>query len=199
MYVVVVVRGWYYDDDDDGGVIVDVGLSWVAAGEGWLARGGASEGDSWLDDISCCKFNNYSARTLCDVWGGGGANPFTQGTISSIPIGGSISPEGFLLPVLLLVVIIVTVVIVISLSDSFVDDVIPYPKLSFTIIKLLAQNPCIITDPLISRARLMASPKFEALEEVNVSSILLGNSIDEDFPSSFSAFGTMFGHKTANS
>ncbi|GJV68197.1 hypothetical protein Tco_1483706 [Tanacetum coccineum] len=34
-------------------------------------------------------------------------------TISSIPIGGSISPEGFLLPVLLLVVIIVTVVIVI--------------------------------------------------------------------------------------
>ncbi|GJR76994.1 hypothetical protein Tco_0089359 [Tanacetum coccineum] len=34
---------------------------------------------------------------------------FTQGTISSIPIGGSISPEGFLLPVLLLVVIIVKV------------------------------------------------------------------------------------------
>ncbi|GJW16218.1 hypothetical protein Tco_0020351 [Tanacetum coccineum] len=38
--------------------------------------------------------------------------PFTQGTISSIPIGGSISPEGFLPPILLLVVIIVTVVIV---------------------------------------------------------------------------------------
>ncbi|GKC52546.1 hypothetical protein Tco_1075291, partial [Tanacetum coccineum] len=37
---------------------------------------------------------------------------FTQGTISSITIGGNISPEGFLLPVLLLVVIIVTVVIV---------------------------------------------------------------------------------------
>ncbi|GJR57393.1 hypothetical protein Tco_1499555, partial [Tanacetum coccineum] len=36
----------------------------------------------------------------------------TQGTISSITIGGSISPEGFLLPILLLVVIIVTVVIV---------------------------------------------------------------------------------------
>ncbi|GKF43339.1 hypothetical protein Tco_0129891, partial [Tanacetum coccineum] len=38
--------------------------------------------------------------------------PFTQGTIPSIPIGGSISFKGFLLPILLLVVIIVMVVIV---------------------------------------------------------------------------------------
>nr|GEV81123.1 hypothetical protein [Tanacetum cinerariifolium] len=38
--------------------------------------------------------------------------PFTQGTISSIPIGGNISLKGFLLPILLLVMIIVTVVIV---------------------------------------------------------------------------------------
>ncbi|GKC94836.1 hypothetical protein Tco_1160278, partial [Tanacetum coccineum] len=37
---------------------------------------------------------------------------FTQGTVSSIPIIGSISPKGFLPPILLLVVIIVTVVIV---------------------------------------------------------------------------------------
>nr|GEU55777.1 hypothetical protein [Tanacetum cinerariifolium] len=37
---------------------------------------------------------------------------FTQGIVSSIPIGGSICPKGFLLPILLLVVIIVTVVIV---------------------------------------------------------------------------------------
>nr|GEW63611.1 hypothetical protein [Tanacetum cinerariifolium] len=37
--------------------------------------------------------------------------PFTQGTISSIPIGGNISLEGFLLLILLLAVIIVTVVI----------------------------------------------------------------------------------------
>ncbi|GJZ35870.1 hypothetical protein Tco_0581687 [Tanacetum coccineum] len=36
--------------------------------------------------------------------------PFTQGTIPSIPIGGSISLEGFLLPILLLVMIIATVV-----------------------------------------------------------------------------------------
>nr|GEV87054.1 hypothetical protein [Tanacetum cinerariifolium] len=38
--------------------------------------------------------------------------PFTQGTISSIPIGGNISPEGFL-PSILLMVIMVTVVIVV--------------------------------------------------------------------------------------
>ncbi|GJT38742.1 hypothetical protein Tco_0938607 [Tanacetum coccineum] len=37
---------------------------------------------------------------------------FTQGMVSSIPIVGSISPEGFLPPILLLVVIIVIVVIV---------------------------------------------------------------------------------------
>ncbi|GJX04204.1 hypothetical protein Tco_0190120 [Tanacetum coccineum] len=39
--------------------------------------------------------------------------PFTQGTIPSIPIGGSINPEGFLSSILLLVVIIVTVLIVV--------------------------------------------------------------------------------------
>nr|GEW03263.1 hypothetical protein [Tanacetum cinerariifolium] len=40
---------------------------------------------------------------------------FTQGTISSITIGGSISPEGFVPSMLLLVVIIVTVVVVVIL------------------------------------------------------------------------------------
>ncbi|GJS12869.1 hypothetical protein Tco_0407341 [Tanacetum coccineum] len=38
--------------------------------------------------------------------------PFSQGMISSIPIGVSISPEGFLPLILLLVVIIVTVVVI---------------------------------------------------------------------------------------
>nr|GEV25343.1 hypothetical protein [Tanacetum cinerariifolium] len=38
---------------------------------------------------------------------------FTHRIVSSIPIGGSINPEGFLLPILLVVVIIVTVVIVV--------------------------------------------------------------------------------------
>ncbi|GKC56493.1 hypothetical protein Tco_1084091, partial [Tanacetum coccineum] len=45
---------------------------------------------------------------------------FTQGMIPSIPIGGSISPEGFLLPILLLVMIIamviVTVVVVVAVG-----------------------------------------------------------------------------------
>ncbi|GJZ26018.1 putative ribonuclease H-like domain-containing protein, partial [Tanacetum coccineum] len=47
---------------------------------------------------------------------------FTQRTIPSIPIGSSICPEGFLLPVLLLVVIIVMVVIVIVILIVVVDD-----------------------------------------------------------------------------
>nr|GEV78980.1 putative reverse transcriptase domain-containing protein [Tanacetum cinerariifolium] len=49
-------------------------------------------------------------NTVCRLFLVGAS--FTQRTIPSIPIGGSISPEGFLLPILLLVVIIVTVVIV---------------------------------------------------------------------------------------
>ncbi|GJY45876.1 hypothetical protein Tco_0434939 [Tanacetum coccineum] len=50
---------------------------------------------------------------------------FTQGTISIIPIGDNISPEGFLSSILLLVVIIVTVVIVIVILIVVVvvDDV----------------------------------------------------------------------------
>ncbi|GKB76149.1 hypothetical protein Tco_0943044, partial [Tanacetum coccineum] len=50
--------------------------------------------------------------------------PFTQRMISSIPIGGSISPEGFLLPILLLVVIIVTVVIVAVILVVFVVAIV---------------------------------------------------------------------------
>ncbi|GJU51422.1 hypothetical protein Tco_1220977 [Tanacetum coccineum] len=60
---------------------------------------------------------------------------FTQGTISSIPVGGSISPKGFLLLVLLLVEIIVTVVIVIVILIVVVgDDVSLIVKLLFVII-----------------------------------------------------------------
>ncbi|GJV70604.1 hypothetical protein Tco_1490599 [Tanacetum coccineum] len=63
---------------------------------------------------------------------------FTQGTISNIPIGGSISPEGFLSSILLLVVIIVTVVIVIViLTVVVVDDVSLILKLSLVIIGFL--------------------------------------------------------------
>ncbi|GKA82793.1 hypothetical protein Tco_0789541, partial [Tanacetum coccineum] len=65
--------------------------------------------------------------------------PFTHGTIPSIPIGGSISPEGFLPSILLLVVIIVTVVvvIVILIVVVVVDDVFIIFKLSFVIIGFL--------------------------------------------------------------
>ncbi|GJW66377.1 hypothetical protein Tco_0120801 [Tanacetum coccineum] len=62
---------------------------------------------------------------------------FTQGTISSIPIGGSISPEGFLSSILLVVVIIVTVVIVIVILIVVVDDVSLILKFSFGIIGVL--------------------------------------------------------------
>nr|GEW13570.1 hypothetical protein [Tanacetum cinerariifolium] len=82
-----------------------------------------------LDYFSWILFRDYRAKSCCynglykeevgDELKGGcprsyvmqGAS-FTQGTVSSIPIGDSISPEGFLLPILLLVVIIVTVVII---------------------------------------------------------------------------------------
>ncbi|GKG15958.1 hypothetical protein Tco_0358281, partial [Tanacetum coccineum] len=64
--------------------------------------------------------------------------PFTQGTISSIPIDGSISPEGFLPSFLLLVVVIVTVVVVvIVILIVVVDDVSLILKLSFVIIGFL--------------------------------------------------------------
>ncbi|GJV71986.1 hypothetical protein Tco_1491981 [Tanacetum coccineum] len=56
------------------------------------------------------------------------------GTISSIPINGSISPEGLLLPILLLVVIIVTVVIVMVILIVVVDDVSLILKLSIPIV-----------------------------------------------------------------
>ncbi|GJZ07905.1 hypothetical protein Tco_0542188 [Tanacetum coccineum] len=60
------------------------------------------------------------ARLLGDVMGAS----FTQGTVSSIPIVGSISPEGFLPPILLLVVIIVTVVIVAVILVVFVVAIV---------------------------------------------------------------------------
>ncbi|GKF31870.1 hypothetical protein Tco_0101668, partial [Tanacetum coccineum] len=64
--------------------------------------------------------------------------PFTQGTIPSIPIGGSVSPEGFLPSILLLVVIVVTfVIVIVILIVVVVDDVSSIFKLSFVIIGFL--------------------------------------------------------------
>ncbi|GJX81324.1 hypothetical protein Tco_0330805 [Tanacetum coccineum] len=71
--------------------------------------------------------------------------PFTQGTIPSIPIGGSISPKGFLPSILLLVVIIVTTVfIIVILIVVVVDDVSLILKLSFVIMVLCTESCFII-------------------------------------------------------
>ncbi|GKC12745.1 hypothetical protein Tco_1009527, partial [Tanacetum coccineum] len=61
-------------------------------------------------DGGACKVLEWLLGDVMEVLGCllEGAS-FTQGTVSSIPIVGSISPEGFLPPILLLVVIIVTV------------------------------------------------------------------------------------------
>nr|GFC15618.1 hypothetical protein [Tanacetum cinerariifolium] len=61
---------------------------------------------------------------------------FTQGTIPSIPISGSISPEGFLLPILLLVMIIAMVVVTVVVV-VVVGSVPSILKLSFMVIGFL--------------------------------------------------------------
>ncbi|GKC84432.1 hypothetical protein Tco_1140149 [Tanacetum coccineum] len=61
---------------------------------------------------------------------------FTQGTVSSIPFVGSISPEGFLPPILLLVVIIATVVVTVVVVVT-VGGVPSILKLSFMVIGFL--------------------------------------------------------------
>ncbi|GKD28064.1 hypothetical protein Tco_1234278, partial [Tanacetum coccineum] len=58
---------------------------------------------------------------------------FIQGTVSSIPFVGSISPEGFLPPILLLVVIIVTVIVMVVVVVA-VGGVPSILKLSFMVI-----------------------------------------------------------------
>nr|GEY98233.1 hypothetical protein [Tanacetum cinerariifolium] len=84
-----------------------------------------------FDDLSCYNLTPDSARSYVML----GAL-FTQGTVSSIPIGGGISLEGFLPPILLLVMIIamvvVTVVVVVVVSG--VPSIL---KLSFMVIGFL--------------------------------------------------------------
>ncbi|GJS99245.1 hypothetical protein Tco_0820415 [Tanacetum coccineum] len=61
---------------------------------------------------------------------------FTQGMIPSIPIGGSISPKGFLLPILLVVMIIATVAVTVVVVVA-VGGVPSILKLSFMVIGFL--------------------------------------------------------------
>ncbi|GKD81139.1 hypothetical protein Tco_1347978, partial [Tanacetum coccineum] len=60
----------------------------------------------------------------------------TQGTVSSIPIVGSICPEDFLLPILLLVMIISTVVVTVVVVVA-VGGIPSILKLSFMVIGFL--------------------------------------------------------------
>ncbi|GJY65625.1 hypothetical protein Tco_0467863 [Tanacetum coccineum] len=83
-----------------------------------------------IEEIVCSKREVQESRTRVGA-------PFTQGTIPSISIGDSISPEGFLPSILLLMVIIVTVVVIVILIVVVVDDVSLILKLSFVIIGFL--------------------------------------------------------------
>ncbi|GJW79067.1 hypothetical protein Tco_0140749 [Tanacetum coccineum] len=100
-------------------------------------------------------------KDLSDV----GLQLHTRG-ISSIPIGGSISPEGFLLPVLLLVVIIVTVVIVIA---SF--DVVGYVGGFLQSLRLRGSNISFNTSG--SRAILIGQESFQFCLGIPVGSVFL--------------------------
>nr|GFA59485.1 hypothetical protein [Tanacetum cinerariifolium] len=118
--------------------------------------------------------------------------PFTQGTISSIPVGGNISLEGFLLLILVLVVIIVTVVIVVVILVVVVVVIVGV-VIIVTIIRIVF---CYLSINLW--VMLMASSKVRGFEAVTFPSILLGNpSMKTSI--SFSEFGTLVGHKVANS
>ncbi|GJW20535.1 hypothetical protein Tco_0031157 [Tanacetum coccineum] len=117
--------------------------------------------------------------------------PFTQGTISSIPIGGSISPEGFLLPVLLLVVIIVTVVIVIVILKVIVDDGLQVKQKKDGIVPLDRTSSTQI-GPLYPKG---SPPTLEAFSDSDYAGASFGqksttskaNGLGKDFPNPFMA------------
>ncbi|GJV91549.1 hypothetical protein Tco_1539362 [Tanacetum coccineum] len=105
-----------------------------------------------LIDTTTRLFFNYGAS-------------FIQGMVSGIPIVGSISPEGFLTPILLLVVIIVMVVIVAVIL----------------VVVVVAIVGVVIVVAIIGVV------------------VVFGGNPPMKASRSFSVFGTMFGHKTANS
>nr|GEU35263.1 hypothetical protein [Tanacetum cinerariifolium] len=112
--------------------------------------------------------------------------PFTQGTISSIPIGGNISLEGFLLLILLLVVIIVMVVIV-AIILVVVIVVIVGVVIVVTIIGVVV---VIVVFAIIKLSFVIIAVTFP--------SILLGKpSMKTSI--SFLEFGTIVGYKVVNS
>ncbi|GKE17532.1 hypothetical protein Tco_1425109 [Tanacetum coccineum] len=115
---------------------------------------------------------------------------FTQGTVSSIPIVGSIIPEGFLPPIPLLVVIIVTVVIVAVILVVVVVAIVG-------VVIVVAIIGVVVVAGAVSFI-IKLSFVIIGFEAVTFPSILLGNP-PMKASRSFSVFGTMFGNKTANS
>nr|GEV25785.1 retrovirus-related Pol polyprotein from transposon TNT 1-94 [Tanacetum cinerariifolium] len=111
------------------------------------------------------------------------------GTISSIPIGGNISLEGFLLPIMLVVVINVTVVIVAVILIVVIVAIVGV-VIVVTIIGVVVVIGVF--------AIIKLSFVIIGFEVVTFPSILLGNpSMKTSI--SFSEFGTIVGHKVANS
>ncbi|GJQ90300.1 hypothetical protein Tco_0001439 [Tanacetum coccineum] len=93
------------------------------------------------------------------------------GKIPSIPIGGSISPEGFLPSILLLVVVIVTVVVVIViLIVIVVDDV-------SLILKLLSSSRSGVPVGLLALAIVSTKLCFRA-EEIAIKNQLAGGRVE---------------------
>ncbi|GKB57588.1 hypothetical protein Tco_0913774, partial [Tanacetum coccineum] len=95
---------------------------------------------------------------------------FTQGTISSIPIGGNITPGGFS-PSILLVVILVTVVIVVVVLVVVVIGVVIVVAIIGVVFVVMIIRVVVVVD---------GNPPMKT-------------------SMSFSEFGTMFRHKTTNS
>nr|GEZ87891.1 hypothetical protein [Tanacetum cinerariifolium] len=104
---------------------------------------------------------------------------FTHGTIPSIPISCIISPEGFLLPILLLVMIMVMVVIVVVILVIVVVTIVGV----------------VIVVVIIGIVVVVGGVSFI----LELSFVIIGVCPPKKASISFSMFGTMFGPKTANS
>nr|GEW62151.1 hypothetical protein [Tanacetum cinerariifolium] len=112
----------------------------------------------------------------------------TQGKASSIPNvfswGGSISPKGFLPSILLLAIMIVAVAIVVTVVLVVVDAIIG--------------NHALLSDPPAYGLCWWLPPKFKALKQQrSLQCFRATPPIKTSI--SFSVFGTIFRHKTANS
>ncbi|GJS57944.1 hypothetical protein Tco_0652728 [Tanacetum coccineum] len=116
---------------------------------------------------------------------------FTHGTVSSIPIGGNISPGGFSPSILLVVILVMVVIVVVDLVVVVIGVVIVVAiigvvfviegvsfiiKLSFLIIGFLLRIVyCGYHDPLTFDHMVNASLKFGFIEAITFPSMLSMN------------------------